>query len=113
MSEKELIALCQYWQKQLRVQDWDISISFANGYDLDGTMGKTTIRPRTKRATIKILQPDDYPDADNCLSEIEDTVVHELLHVAMSPAEPKDEVGEEQFIEILTKVLVRFHKAKC
>jgi hypothetical protein len=75
------------WQKRLKLEDWTISVEVARSSELKPrTLGNIHWDTDKKTATIHVLDPADYrlPFA-NMLQDVEFTVVHELIHLELSP----------------------------
>jgi len=75
------------WRQRLKLTDWTISIVLSHPADLKpGTLGHIHWDPDRKMASIQVLDASDYrlacPDA---LNDMELTVVHELVHLILSP----------------------------
>jgi hypothetical protein len=77
---------CSYWAKQLRLQDWDIKVSFARLYDLgEGCLGDCEPHKIKRQARIRLLDARDVEcqlfwfDGEAWNQEV--TLVHELLHL--------------------------------
>jgi hypothetical protein len=75
------------WQKRLNLEGWDISVVVARAADLKPkTVGNIKWDRGKKTAVIRILDPADYHmEFGAMLRDIEFTVVHELIHLEMSP----------------------------
>jgi hypothetical protein len=75
------------WQKRLNLQDWNISLVVARAADLKPkTLGNIHWDSDKKTATLRVLDPADYKLAFNeMLQDVEFTVVHELIHLELSP----------------------------
>ncbi|CCF83479.1 hypothetical protein [Nitrolancea hollandica] len=113
MTDRDLEDRLWYWQRKLRLQDWDIKIRFVTRKEMDGKDGQVNYHSHIKRARIDILHPDEErPGAVEPL-DIENTIVHELLHIHLSYfTEPYDygspgHLLEEQFIHVLAGVLTQ------
>jgi len=83
MTEAKLKRLAQKWQRILRLQDWDIEIAPVQAEHVDRQAGNTALCERQVNehaATIPIamMQQD---------KEIVEDMVHELLHVKLTPLE--------------------------
>ncbi|HWC98002.1 MAG TPA: hypothetical protein VG456_14680 [Candidatus Sulfopaludibacter sp.] len=75
------------WQHRLHLQDWNISVEMARATDLKPkTLGNIHWDLDKKTAVIHVLDPADYrmPFRD-MLNDMEFTVVHELVHLELSP----------------------------
>jgi hypothetical protein len=78
-TQKALEKATKYWQRVLRLQDWDIKISFSRPPNMpDDCYGISCVMPMYRRSTIKILHP-KYNTA-MVQNDLEATVIHELLH---------------------------------
>ena len=75
------------WQKRLNLEGWKISVVVSRAADLKPkTVGNIKWDRDKKTAVIRILDPADYHMAfEAMLKDIEFTVVHELIHLEMSP----------------------------
>lgn len=78
MTNSDLSDLCAKWQKILRLQDWKINVHLCRMRDIDDAYGLTKTRNYFKEADIKIAEVIDRMDAD---PDIEQTLVHELIHL--------------------------------
>jgi hypothetical protein len=75
------------WQKRLNLQDWTISVVISRASDLKPrTLGNIHWDTDKKTAVIRVLDPADYKlSFDDMLKDMEFTVVHELIHLELSP----------------------------
>jgi hypothetical protein len=75
------------WQKRLALEDWNISVVVARASELKPrTLGNIHWDSDKKTAVIRVLDPADYKmPYDAMLKDIEFTVVHELIHLELSP----------------------------
>jgi hypothetical protein len=103
MSNDELQALLAEWQETLRVRDWDISAGFVRRRALSesgDTRGETRFAHNWKRATIKLVVPDDFEDDDEYGPyDPEQTLVHELMHVVFFGFMPEDDDNQRMLFE--------------
>lgn len=120
MKESDLRKLAAVWQDQLRLRDWDLDVRYADIMTMseDGELawGRSWIFPTFREATILILQPGDYIHGEG-QDEIEDTLVHEMLHVYSTPmrgdnTDPQLSTLEEQMLNALATLLVRLRKGQ-
>lgn len=75
------------WQNRLHLQDWNISVEMTRSNGLKPkTLGNIQWDLDKKTAVIHVLDPADYkmPFRD-MLKDMEFTVVHELIHLELSP----------------------------
>lgn len=112
-TEEELKQKCSEWQKILRLQDWIIKVLITRGRDMNLTERAAEIEAMLPKcmATIRILDPVDYPPNLAELQDMELSLVHELLHIHLFPlfADKEDEmrqVAEEQAIEAISRGLI-------
>jgi hypothetical protein len=86
LSDHDLIALCEKWQKILHIQDWQVKPRLARYYDMpDGKGGHISFSRPHRTASIKILDPADYdPTWTNFPEDIERSLVHELIHLVFA-----------------------------
>jgi len=75
------------WQQRLNLQDWNISVVASHPSDLKPrTLGNIHWDSDKKTAVVRFLDPADYKiPFDDVLKDIEFTVVHELIHLELSP----------------------------
>lgn len=112
LTEAELREKCPEWQKVLRLQDWGIKVRLARARDLMeyGDLGQCQWNNEHKRAEILILDPNDYDPGRQIPYDMEQTLVHELLHLHFSLFMAKDETPEataqEQAINAMATALV-------
>src|SRR4051794_28715865 len=75
------------WQKRLSLQDWNIALLVVRSSELKPkTLGNIHWDAEKKTAIVRVLDPADYklPFAE-MLQDLEFTVVHELIHLELSP----------------------------
>ena len=97
-----------YWAEKLRLNDWEITVQFAdnatmNKHESDG-LAMWSAEHRTAVILLRRKQDD-----------IEGTLVHELLHVAIQghipqTAEDQYDVAEERAVNSIADALVGFHR---
>ena len=118
-NQKQLNKALKKWKKILRLQEWDITaqISRAMHFNLEGVQGENRITLVSKQAMILLLDPIDYPDYSSFPQDMEQTLVHELLHCTMAELEPSDEDSLEytvwhSTIDTLAKAFVAANRRK-
>jgi hypothetical protein len=79
--------LCVFWQKVLRLQDWDVKLAVVRFHELeDGNLfGQSSWIISKRYAAIKILDCRDYHLGHWWDRDQEETLVHELLHLHLAP----------------------------
>lgn len=101
--------LCRYWQKILRLQDWDVQLKWARSVNLGPTIeGLCEWVAARKEAAIKLLDPVDWASVKT--TDIEAVLIHELLHLRFYGFTTKDntpeDTAQEQAIHALSRALV-------
>lgn len=113
LSLEEAQALCEQWQDILNLQHWRVKLKIArgNGLDLpDGTQGRCEWVIKKRSALIRLLDPIDWDKTCLWPQDMEQTLVHELLHLHFAAFDIKDDspedIASEQTIEALSRALV-------
>lgn len=75
------------WQQRLNLKDWNITLEMARASELKPrTLGNIHWDLDKKSALIHVLDPADYHMSfHDMLNDMEFTVVHELIHLELSP----------------------------
>ena len=114
-NETGLKERLKYWQHALRLDFWDITIKIGRMANMviKGVDGEITYSLPNAEADITILNPIDYNDSA-FPQDMEETLVHELLHLHMATFEPADaeKVNSmlwERTIDQLAKVMVHLN----
>lgn len=99
-EKPELTALVEKWQKRLRLEQWRITVEYSDEPD-EAINGDVETWAKKLMAHIRISNWSKNP---------EETLVHEMLHILMSPicefACPMESIGgivEEQIVSTLTE----------
>lgn len=88
------------WQKRLRLQDWHIKTAIVRQNSDEYMENKCAVVNWTlanKQATIKLIDPIDYPETTRFEYDMEKVLVHEMLHLHISPL-TETETEEAQYI---------------
>lgn len=104
--DKEL----KFWQKRLGLEDWNLSLQIVRQASLDKhTWGNAEWDPDTRSGKIRVLDPRDYNLKGKELNQdMECTIVHELVHIQVSPLDAHDDVTREEVVnKIMTALLNR------
>lgn len=102
----------RYWQNRLGLRDWGIEIMFDRGYNLGEYTAKIHMKEDSRRARIRMLEASDY-DPDSILPyDMEQVLVHELLHIHFYPLtrDVGDNIAEEQAIEAISRALINLER---
>jgi len=106
---------CQEWQRILKLQDWDVLVAVPSGEAMDEAEGQVTFDLGKKIADIKLVTPEGYPFDAMRPYQMEETLVHELLHLHFAPFDAKTGtpkgVAQEQAINAIARALVNLKNA--
>jgi len=121
-SQRKLDDLRREWQKRLKLLDWAITVKFADLRFLkdltetENPVGACEHFAETKQAKIWILRPEDWSkEEDQRQQDVEDTIVHELLHCHFAAFREESDANRlyiEQTIEMLTAALLGLKRQK-
>ncbi len=112
MTLFELRRLTRLWQRRLRLENWTIAVSFGDAEQMAGNLGTTGYDPRDLAADIMLLQgADDTRYADG---GIEQTVIHELLHLVLhgDVEYAGEDVRQERSINVIADALYHAHRGR-
>jgi endonuclease III len=86
MTESELQSICSEWQARLGLSHWHIAVGFARrkGMAMDDCDACVIRNLCSESAKIQILDPADYESDTGEAQDIEECLVHELLHIPMA-----------------------------
>jgi hypothetical protein len=93
-----------FWKARLQLDDWSVALQISQASDLrPGTLGSIHWDPQKKTAVIRAL------DTPRRVSEMECTIVHELIHLELASLPRTDEsrVVEEGVVNRLANALLR------
>jgi hypothetical protein len=108
--ESHLDRQLRFWQKRLGMEEWRLTVRLVRQRNLDkNTWGNAAWDPDEKTGTISVLDPADYNLKGAGLRlDMECTIVHELVHIQVSPLDARDEnVREDVVNRIMTALLNR------
>lgn len=115
MTTAKLSRLRDYWQKTLRLQDWDVTVDVVRANEISG-LGQTEISGSYRSATVKILDERDAEARGDTMPsgrDLEVTLVHELMHLHFHDINPTIDynssqgVAQERAIDTLAIAFVR------
>ena len=110
--ETRLADQMRSWQKRLGLDDWNVTLQLVRQSEIDpNAWGASHWDPRAKTATIQVLDPRDYnlKGADLRL-DMECTIVHELVHIQVSPLNATDPRALE---DVVNKLMVALLNRTC
>ena len=111
---KNLSKITAKWQKVLRLRDWEIDINFYRARDFSNldALGECVFNINSKEASIKILDPIDFETE----YDIEEVVVHELLHLHFAQWTAANNyecpISAEQGIDAIAQALTKLEKKR-
>jgi hypothetical protein len=116
MTNEELQQLCFDWQIRLRLGDWIVKARFWEPHEIDGSLfGQCSYLIQEKTAKIKIIRPEHTHKESFPPQIVEETLVHELLHLHFAPFEAKPKTtkmdAQELAINCISRALVKLAKA--
>ena len=98
------------WQKRLGLDEWNLTVRVVRQAALDRhTWGNAEWDNATRSGIINVLDPRDYNLRGRELSlDMECTIVHELVHIQVSPLDTRDEDTREDVVNrIMTALMNR------
>lgn len=118
MAERFAVEKLCSWQRRLNLHSWDISIVVVPVSTLKkNTVGNIRWDKDKKTAVIRVLDPADYKiPFEAVLKDIEFTVVHELIHLEMSPVLAElnrtdaNRMEEEYAVNHMTEALLKLSR---
>jgi len=103
-----------FWQRRLNLADWKISLVMSHPTDLKPkTLGNIHWEAAKKTALIRVLDASDYKvSCGEALSDMELTLVHELVHLELSslPRSPASRHEEELAVNRIADALVQLDR---
>ena len=111
MTLGALKKLCETWQSRLRINDWTILLRWAKSNELEHEYGTNAYDPRQMICEI-VIKPgcdDNYPDGG-----VEQTLIHELLHLVMhgNVDYEKEDILQERAINQIADALYWAYRMK-
>ena len=102
------------WQKRLDLGEWNITTLIVRSSDLKpDTLGNLKWNTANRSAVIKVLNPADYElPSSEIATDIEYTVVHELIHLQLSvlPHDGSTKLVEEKVVNRISEALFQLEK---
>ena len=100
----------KFWQKRMGMTEWNITLRVVRQTAINSeAWGEAEWNPETKTGVISVLDPRDYNlKGGELRQDMECTIVHELVHIQVSPLEaPDGNVRERVVNQIMTALLNR------
>ncbi|HEY2018565.1 MAG TPA: hypothetical protein VGH38_33905 [Bryobacteraceae bacterium] len=110
--ESRLDRQMRFWQKRLGLEEWNLSLRVVRQTEIDrNSWGAAEWDPDAKSGTISVLDPRDYNLHGGELKlDMECTIVHELVHIQVSPLAARDEHVRE---EVVNRIMVALMNRQC
>src|SRR5215475_2428830 len=110
--ESRLDRQLKFWQKRLGLEEWNLSLRLVRQSEIDrNSWGAAEWDPDTKTGTISVLDPRDYNLKGGELRlDMECTIVHELVHIQVSPLAARDENTRE---DVVNKIMLALMNRTC
>jgi len=100
------------WQRRLGLDDWNLAVRLVRQAEIDAnSWGMAEWDPVTKTGTISVLDPRDYNLRGGELKlDMECTIVHELVHIQVSPLDAREEAVRE---EVVNRIMAALMNRAC
>jgi hypothetical protein len=111
-TETRLERQVRSWQKRLGLYDWEISLRVVRQSALaHDAWGSSEWDDRTRKAVVNVLDPRDYNLRGGELKlDMECTIVHELVHIQVSPLDARNAGTRE---EVVNKIMAALLNRPC
>ena len=100
---------CREWQQILGLMDWDVLVKIVSYEEIDEVSGRVDFAINNKTADISLIKPEGYPFDALRPYNMEETLVHELLHLHFALFNVESglkAIAQEQAINAIAKALV-------
>jgi hypothetical protein len=96
------------WQKRLGLERWDLSVQIVRKSALDqDTWGNAEWDSDAKTGVISVLDPQDYNlKGAELKRDMECTIVHELVHIQVSPLDSGNPQAHEEVVNRIMNALL-------
>jgi len=110
--ESRLDRQMKLWQRRLGLEDWSIALRVVRQNEIDRNVWGTAEWDADKKTgIINVLDPRDYNLRGGELKlDMECTIVHELVHIQVSPLDTRDEGTRE---EVVNKIMTALMNRPC
>lgn len=118
MTIEQLRERLAYWQRVLRLQDWDVALDFAAPKDFSDrtNLGDNSRQPQYRRALIRLLDPALDEGAEPFHTHFpydpEQILLHELLHCIV-PSDSDDADEAEYAVDTLASAFLRLERRRA
>ena len=96
------------WQKRLGLENWSLSVQVVRKSALDrNTWGNAEWDADSKTGVINVLDPQDYNlKGTELRRDMECTIVHELVHIQVSPLDSGNPEAHEEIVNRIMNALL-------
>ena len=89
----------QLWKRRLGIADWTVHVNFVHQMTLlENSQGSVTIYAFSKTAAILLPSPETYSNDVIPNQDMEDTIVHELIHVVFDVIDATEKSNTEELM---------------
>lgn len=116
LTQEEVDRLREKWQSILKLLDWDIRVAPKKGFDVEAE-GRAFVTLERRMAAISIRTPEDFPCGPTWTTDVEHTLVHEMLHCHFAPFAPNKPgsmkyIAWEQAIDTMATICVSLDRSR-
>ena len=107
-TESRLERQMKSWQRRMGLDDWSFALRVVRQSEIDrNSWGAAEWDPEKKTGIISVLDPRDYNlHGGELRLDMECTIVHELVHIQVSPLAARDEGQREEVVNKIMKALM-------
>lgn len=118
-NQAQLALVLSFWQTVLSLRDWHMKANLARQFEMatEARLAEVAWSMAHRQASIRVLDPVDYRhdlDLMGLPQDMEEDLVHELLHVVLAgwapPHDTPEHTAQEQAIIALSKALVNLRR---
>ena len=106
--ESRLDRQMKSWQRRLGLEDWSLTLRLVRQSEIDrNSWGTAEWDPDARTGVINVLDPRDYNLKGGDLKlDMECTIVHELVHIQVSPLGGHNDGAREEVVNKLMAALI-------
>ena len=106
--ESRLDRQMKSWQRRLGLEDWSLTLRLVRQSEIDrNSWGTAEWDPDARTGVINVLDPRDYNLKGGDLKlDMECTIVHELVHIQVSPLGGLNDGAREEVVNKLMAALI-------
>lgn len=110
--ESRLERQMKSWQKRMGLDQWDLKLRVVRQTEIDpDAWGSADWDPVAHTGVIRVLDPRDYNlKGAELRTDMECTIVHELVHIQVSPLAAHDRQQREQ---VVNKIMAALMNRPC